>query len=591
MAYNMLDFANYYVYNHAMYIDTVPNRNSPPAILLRETRRVGKHTVKRTVANLSACPPEAIEALRLALKGIPLVPAEDVYAVERSLPHGHVEAVLGMMRELGIETLLASRPCRERNLVMAMIAQRLVDPCSKLATTRQWHTTTLAGQLDVTDADENELYRALDWLIERQERIERKLAKRHLAQGARVLYDVSSSSYYGRSCPLAMRGHNRDKEDLPCIVWGLLTDSGGRPVAVQTYEGNTGDPSTVADQVEKLRNRFGLTRAVLVGDRGMLTQARIEEIKQYAQLGWISALRSESIQALVEQGALQLSLFDAQNLAEIVSDLYPGERLIVCHNPLLAEDRKRTRGELLDATEKALTGIAAEVKRRTKTPLTAAEIGVKVGKAVNRFKVGKHFELAIEDGRFTFTRNTARIEREARLDGIYIIRTSEPGQELSAQDAVRTYKSLGQVEQAFRCIKNLDLRIRPIHHRTVDHVKAHIFLCMLAYYVEWHMRKALAPVLFQDEELDAARWSRDPVAKAQPSETVRQKKRTKHTVDGRPVHSFQSVMDELATRCKNTCRVGQGKDAMRFTTLTEPTDFQRYVLDLLGLKRTKLCAQ
>lgn len=569
-----------------MYIDTVPNRNSPPAILLRETRRVGKRSVKRTVANLSECPPEAIEALRLALKGITLVPAEGAYAVERSLPHGHVEAVLGMMRKLGIDTVLASRPCRERDLVMAMIAQRLVDPCSKLATTRQWHATTLATELNVADADENELYGALDWLLERQERIEGKLAKRHLAEGARVLYDVSSSSYHGHTCLLALRGHNRDEEDLPCIVWGLLADAEGRPVAVQAYEGNTGDPSTVADQVEKLRGRFGLKRVVLVGDRGMLTQARIEELKDHPQLGWISALRSEAIQALVEQGAVQLSLFDAQNLAEITSDLYPGERLMVCHNPLLAEDRQRTRDELLDATEKELARIAADVKRRTKKPFQAAEIGVKVGKAMNRFKVGKHFVLDIQDGHFTFTRNAERIAREARLDGIYIIRTSEVTQALGAEDAVRAYKSLGQVEQAFRCIKNLDLRIRPIHHRTVDRVKAHIFLCMLAYYAEWHMRKAIAPVLFQDEELDAVRWNRDPVAKAQPSQTVQRKKRTKQTSDGWPVHSFQSLVDELATRCKNTCRVGQGKDVGRFTTLTEPTDFQRHVFALLGLMCT-----
>ncbi len=569
-----------------MYIDIVPNRNSPPAILLRETRRVGKRSVKKTVANLSTCPPEAIEALRLALKGIALVPAAGAYAVERSLPHGHVEAMLGMMRKLGMDTLLASRPCRERDLVLAMIAQRLVDPCSKLATTRQWHATTLAAELNVADADENELYSALDWLLDRQDRIERKLAKRHLAEGARVLYDVSSSSYHGHCCPLAARGHNRDEEHLACIVWGLLTDGEGRPVAVEVYEGNTGDPSTVADQVEKLRDRFGLTRVVLVGDRGMLTQARIEEIKQHPQLGWISALRSEAIQALVEQGAVQLSLFDAQNLAEITSDLYPGERLMVCHNPLLAEDRKRTRGELLDATEKELTRIAADVKRRTKTPLKADEIGLKVGKVISRFKVGKHFVLDIQDGHFTFTRNAERIAREARLDGIYIIRTSEVTQALSAPDTVRAYKSLGQVEQAFRCIKKLDLRIRPIHHRTEDHVKSHIFLCMLAYYVEWHLRKALASVLFQDEELDTARWSRDPVAKAQPSQTVQRKKQTKQTPDGWPVHSFQTLMNELTTRCKNTCRIGQGKDAARFTTLTEPTDFQRHVFSLLGLRCT-----
>ena len=580
----MLDFQDRSRYNVPMYIETVPNRGSPPAVLLRTGKRNGKKIDKRTLANLSDWPREKIEALRRVLQGKALVPAQEQFHVERSLPHGHVEAVLGMMRKVGMDTVLASRPCRERDLVLAMIAQRLVDPCSKLATTRQWHATTLAAELNVADADENELYSALDWLLDRKERIERKLAKRHLAEGARVLYDVSSSSYHGHTCPLAMRGHNRDEEDLPCIVWGLLADAEGRPVAVETYAGNTGDPSTVADQVEKLREWFGLTRVVLVGDRGMLTQARIEELKRHPQLGWISALRSEAIQALVEQGAVQLSLFDARNLAEITSDLYPGERLMVCHNPLLAEDRKRTRNELLDATEKALAKIAAEVRRRTNKPFKAAEIGVKIGKAINRFKVGKHFVLDIQDGHFTFARNAERIARETRLDGIYVIRTSEATQALGAEDTVRAYKSLAQVEQAFRCLKNLDLRIRPIHHRTVDHVKAHIFLCMLAYYVEWHMRKALTSVLFQDEELDAARWTRDPVAQAQPSETVQRKKRTKQTPDGWPVHSFQSLMDELATRCRNTCRVGQGKDAARFTTLTEPTDFQRHLFGLLGLR-------
>jgi len=566
-----------------MYIETVPNRGSRPAVLLRAGKRNGKKIDKHTLANLSDWPAQKIEALRQVLRGKALVPAQSAYAVERSLPHGHVEALLGIMRKVGMDTLLASRPCRERDLVLAMIAQRVIDPCSKLATTRQWHASTLATELNVADADENELYRALDWLLERQNRIERKLAQRHLAEGARVLYDVSSSSYHGHTCPLAARGHNRDEDDLPCIVWGLLADAEGRPVAVQAYEGNTGDPSTVADQVEKLRERFGLTRAVLVGDRGMLTQARIEALKQHPQLGWISALRSEAIQELVEQGAMQLSLFDAQNLAEITSDLYPGERLMVCHNPLLAEDRTRTRDELLDATEKELARIAADVKRRTKKPFTAAEIGVKAGKVMNRFKVGKHFMLDIKDGRFTFRRDAERIAREARLDGIYVIRTSEAARNLGAQDAVRAYKSLGQVEQAFGCIKSLDLRIRPIHHRTVDHVKAHIFLCMLAYYVEWHLRKALASVLFQDQELDAERWTRDPVAKARPGEAVQRKKRTKETPDGWPVHSFQSLMNELATRCKNTCRAGQGKDAARFTTLTEPTDFQRHIFGLLGL--------
>jgi transposase len=477
--------------------------------------------------------------------------------------------------------LLASRPCRERDLVMAMIVQRLTAPCSKLATVRQWGATTLSEQLQVQDADENELYAALDWLLKRQSRIEGKLAKRHLCEGTRIWYDVSSSSYHGRHCPLAARGHNRDKEGLACIVWGMLADVQGRPIAVEVYPGNTGDPATVADQVEKLRGQFGLERVVMVGDRGMLTQARIKELKQHPQLGWISALRSESIRALVNQGAIQLSLFDEQNLAEVTSDLYPGERLMVCFNPLLAEDRKRTREELLVATEKELEKIAAEVKRRTNTPLEAAEIGLKVGRRINHFNVAKHFLPDIQDGYFAYTRNTQRIEQEAQLDGIYVIRTSEPKQTLSAQDAVRVYKNLAQVELAFRCIKSLDIRIRPIHHRTEDHVRAHVLLCMLAYYVEWHIRKALSTVLFEDEDLDQARWTRDPVAKAHPSESVQRKKQTRKTVEGWPVHSFQSLMKEMATRCKNRCRVGQGKNAASFTTVTEPTGFQKHVLELI----------
>ncbi len=572
------------MYYAAMYIDIVPNRKSPPAVLLREARREGGKVVKETLANLSSLPPEAINALRLLLKGIQLVPADERFAVERSLPHGHVEAVLGVMRSLNMEPLLASRPCRERSLVMAMIAQRLLDPCSKLATTRQWHATTLAGQLGVADADENELYAALDWLLARKKRIEQKLARRHLTAGAHVLFDVSSSSYHGRTCPLAQRGYNRDGEKLPCIVYGLLADGEGRPVAVETYAGNTGDPATVPDQVDKLRERFGLERVVLVGDRGMLTQAQIEELKQHPQLGWISALRSGAIRQLVEQGEIQLSLFDRQNLAEITSEAYPGERLMVCHNPLLAEDRRRTRNELLNATEEKLSRIAAQAARRTRTPMKADEIGLKVGRVLNRFKVGKHFDLDIQDGHFTFARNTERIEKEAQLDGIYVIRTSESARDLNAAATVRTYKSLGQVEQAFRCMKSLDVRIRPIHHRTPDHVKAHVFLCMLAYYVEWEMRKKLASALFQDEELDEARWTRDPVAKAEAGEAAKRKKRTKQTEEGHPVYNLHSLIRELATRCKNTCRVGEGKTAVQFETLTKLTPFQRHVFKLLELK-------
>lgn len=569
------------VYNAAMYIDTVPNRNSPPAVLLRESRREGGKMVKTTIANLSKCPPAAIEALRLALRGVQLVPKEEIFAVERSIPHGHVQAVLGLMRKLGVDTLLASRPCRERDVVLAMLAQRLLDPCSKLATTRVWHTTTLAQELGVEDADANELYGALDWLLERQERIEKKLAKRYLGQDAVVLFDVSSSSYHGRTCPLAQYEYNRDGEKLPSIVYGLLADGQGCPVAVDVYAGNTGDPSTVPDQVEKLRARFGLERAVLVGDRGMLTQTQIDALRAYPGLGWISALRFTAIRDLAEQGTFQLSLFDRQNLAEITSEAYPGERLVVCYNPLLAEDRKRTREELLTATQARLAAIAAEVTRRTKTPLSADEIGVKVGKVLNRHKVGKHFRLTIEDNRFHFERDEASIEREARLDGIYIIRTSEKPDALSAENTVRTYKSLGQVEQAFRCMKSVDLRVRPIRHRNEAHVRAHIFLCMLAYYVEWHLRKALSSVLFEDDELDAVRWKRDPVAKAEPSESAREKKRTKKTADGWPVHSLHTLLNELATRCKNTCRTGEGKTQLRFELLTEATPFQTHIFGLL----------
>ena len=567
-----------------MYIDVVPNRKSKPAILLREGWREGKRTPKRTIANLSHWPDEDVEALRLLLKGKKLLPKDEVFSIERSTPHGHVQAVLGVMRKLGVDTLLASRSCRERDLVMAMIAQRLLDPCSKLATTRLWHTTTLAQELDVEDADANELYAAMDWLVKGQGRIEKKLAKRHLEDGAVVLFDVSSSSYHGRTCPLAQRGYNRDGQKLRSIVYGLLADGKGRPVAIDVYPGNTGDPSTVPDQVGKLRERFGLERVVLVGDRGMLTQTQIDALREHPGLGWISALRFSAIRDLAQEGAFQLPLFDTQNLAEITSEKYPGERLMVCFNPLLAEDRKRTREELLVATEARLAKIAGEVTRRTRKKMTADEIGVKVGKIINRCKVGKHFELTIEDDLLRFARNTESIARETQIDGIYIVRTSEDAHALSAQDTVRTYKSLGQVEQAFRCMKGVDWRVRPIRHRHEAHVRAHIFLCMLAYYVEWHMRKALSPVLFQDDELDEERWRRDPVAKAEASQSVREKKRAKKTIDGWPVHSLPTLLSELGTRCKNTCRAGEGKQPLRFEQLTETSPFQQHVFDLLQLK-------
>jgi hypothetical protein len=579
-----------------MYIESVPNRNSPPAVLLREGRRDGKRVRKRTLANLSHWPEQKVQALKLLLKGHTMIPAEQARTVERTLPHGHVEAILGTMRRIGLDTLIAATPSRQRNLVLAMIAERLIHPCSKLATTRLWHSSTLAAELDVEDAAVDELYDALDWLLARQKRIENKLAKRHLRDGGLALYDVSSSYYQGRTCPLARYGHDRDgKKGLPIIVYGLMTDAQGRPVSVDVYPGHTGDPTTVPDQVNKLRGRFGLERVVLVGDRGMLTQTQIDRLKTHPQLGWISALRSGAIRKLARTGAIQLSLFDEQNLAEIASPDFPGERLVVCLNPQLAQERRRKRGELLAATERELEKIARAVKRRTKTPLTESEIGLRVGKVVNRFKMAKHFKLTIETGRLEWTRNEVSVATEAALDGIYILRTSEARERLSAADTVRSYKSLSQVERAFRTLKGVGLLIRPIRHRTADHVRAHIFLCLLAYYVEWHMRRALAPLLFDDEELEHDRQNRDPVAAAQPSASARRKKATRKTADGLETHSFETLLAQLATRSRNYCRVGLGRVRpltdgkktedlnLRYEELTEPNPLQTKALQLLGL--------
>ena len=567
-----------------MYIENVPNRNSRPAILLREGWREGKKTCKRTIANLTDWPEEKVELLRLLLKGEPLVSAREAFAVERSVPHGHVEALLGTIKRLGLDSIIYSKRCRERDLVVAMITERLIRPCSKLATTRFWHTTTLADELNVSDADEDDLYDAMDWLLARQGQIEKKLAARHLLEGSLVLYDVTSSYYEGRTCPLARFGHNRDrKKGKLIIVYGLLTDEAGRPVAVEVYPGNTGDPSTVPDQVDKLRKRFGLCHIVLVGDRGMLTQTQIDKLKDYPGLGWISALRSGSIRKLVNEGNLQMSLFDETNLAEIHSPEFLDERLVACYNPILAEERREKREKLLAATEKGLEKIAKEVARRTKTPLDKAEIGKKVGKVINRYKVGKHFALEIYDGAFSFSRKEETIRRESELDGIYVIRTSEPAERICAEDTVRSYKRLEQVESAIRCMKGVDILVRPIHHRTKDHVRAHIFLCMLAYYVEFHMRKALAPLLFDDEELDERRKKRDPVKPAKPSGSAKRKKTTRLTPDGLEIHSFQTLLAELATRSRNRCRVKSDPEGPKFYELTEPTPLQERAFQLLGL--------
>lgn len=571
-----------------MYIDTVPNRNSPPAVLLREAWREGKKTRKRTLANLSDWPPEKIETFRRLLCDERLVSPHDLFATQKSLPHGQVEAILEMIGKLELDRLISAQRCRERDLVVAMVVQRLISPVSKLATTRHWHTTTLAEELGVAEATENDLYEAMDWLLERKERIEKKVAARHLSEGGLVLYDVSSSFYEGRTCPLAQFGHDRDgKKGLPIIVYGVMTNGEGCPVAVEVYAGNTGDSTTVGDQIEKLRERFKLSRVVMVGDRGMLTQPQIDKLKQHPGFGWITALTATAIRELVKQGALQLSLLDQKNLAEITALDYPGERLMVCHNPVLEEERRRKREALLKATEKSLEKIGKEVARRRKKSLAAAEIGLKVGKVLGRYKVGKHFACKIAESSFTWSRRAQSIEQEEKLDGIYVLRTSEPVERLSAEDTVRSYKSLAEVERAFRCLKGIDLLVRPIRHRSEDRVPAHIFLCVLAYYVEWHLRRAWAPLLFEDEERWEERKRRDPILPAKPSDSVQRKKRSQQTVDGLPVHSFQGLLSELANRARVTYALksekSEEKTNLTFRQLTEPTPVQARAYELVRM--------
>ena len=567
-----------------MYVETVPNRNSPPAILLREGRREGKKVHKRTLANLSSWPKDKIERLRRVLKDEPLVHPDQLFLIERSLPHGHVELLMEVARKLKLPWLIDPRPSPQRDRVLAMILQRLLYPASKLATTRLWHTTTLGEELSVGDTDEDDLYEAMDWLLERQDRIERKLAKRHLSEGDPVLYDVSSSYYEGESCPLMQFGHNRDgRRDRPMVVYGVLADQRGRPLAIQAYAGNTGDPTTVGDQVEKVRGRFGLERVVLVGDRGLLTETQIRHLKRYPGVGWISALRHRQIRRLVESEAVQLSLFDKRHLAEVRSPNYPGERLIVCHNPILAEHRRQKREALLEATEEALGGIARQVARRTRTPLSATEIAEKVGRVKNRFQVAKHFRTEIADGVFRYERRSEAITREAQLDGFYILRTSEGADRLPKAEVVRRYKDLTRVERAFRSLKTVDLEIRPIRHRVEGRVRAHLFLCLLAYYVHWHLRQALAPLLFDDEELEAERARRDPVLAAQPSESAKRKKSKRLTEEGLPLHSLETLMAAMGTRARHQCRLPSEPEAPCIQRVTESTPLQKRALELVRM--------
>jgi transposase len=567
-----------------MYIDIVPNRNSPPAVLLRESSRQGPKIIKRTLANLSGWPLEKVETLRRLLRDEKLVNPHSLFITERSSPHGHVEAVLGTVRRLGLDRMISSQSCRERDLVVALIVERLIAPGSKLAATQHWVHTSLGEELGLGEVEVNEVYEVLDWLWQRKGRIEKKLAQRHLQEGELVLLDVSSSYYEGRVSALAQFGHSRDgKVGIKIIVYGLMTNREGCPVAIDIYPGDTADAETVPDQLERLRVQFERERLVLVGDRGLLPGTRLEQLREHPHLGWITALRSSSIRQLVDSGSLQRSLFDQQNLAEIESEQYPGERLVACYNPLLAEERGRRREELLLATEKKLNQIVSQVERRTQTPLSQPEMAVKVGKVINRYKMAKHYRLQIEEGRFGWERNLPSIEQEARLDGIYVLRTSEPASRIGPADVVRSYKSLSQVETAFRNLKGVDLQIRPIRHWNDDHIRAHVFLCLLAYYVEWHMKKALAPLLFHDEELPATRSQRDPVAPATPSDSVQQKKAHRQTSEGLPIQSFHTLLQAMATRCRNYQKVAEEKSAIRFQNVTELNPFQKKVLQLLGL--------
>jgi transposase len=580
-----------------MFIETVPNRGSPPAILLRESYR-DEHgrSQKRTLANLSKLPRDMIEAVKALLKGGTVIgtgPSE--LEIERSLPHGHVAAVLAMLRKIALDRLILSTtkdPASRRycDLIVAMVVDRLIEPRSKLGFVRavdeETALSSLGAVLGLGQVKEREAYEALDWLLERQARIENGLARRHLEDGVLVLYDVTSSYFEGRCCPLARYGHSRDhRRDRPQIVYGLLCTREGLPIAVEVFDGNTADPSTLRGQVEKVKDRFAISRMVLVGDRGMITAARIRDDLRPAGLDWITCLRAPAIQALAQDdGPLQLSLFDERDLAEISApDMFPGERLIVCRNRDLAAERTRKREELLVATERELARVREQVCRKNSRFKSAAAIGMAVGAVLNRKKMAKHFDVEVADGYLSWQRRIEQIEEEAQLDGIYVIRTSMPAEHLDAAETVQAYKDLSRIERAFRSLKTVDLEIRPIRHWTAQRVRAHVFLCMLAYHVEWLLRDALAPLLFHDTDLEAARAERaSPVAKTEPSEAAKAKKAAKRSADGQRVMSFGDLIAHLGTLTRNTMRVPL-RPKHRFTLYSNPTPLQEAAFKLLDL--------
>jgi len=579
-----------------MYIERIPNRNSPGAVLLRESYREGDKVRKRTLANLSKLPDHVVDGLQLLLKGGTAIESlPEAFKIIRSRPHGHVAAVLGSLKNTGLHQLIHEENTRERRLVLAMIVARIIEPRSKLATSRGMNDETcsssLAEILGLEGVDEDELYLAMDWLLEKQGTIENNLAALHLEEGTLVLYDVSSSYFEGKACPLAEYGYNRDgKRGKLQIVFGLLCNKEGCPISVEVFEGNTSDPTTFTQQIEKVRARFGIKQVIWVGDRGIISSTRIKScFKKERQVDWISALRSSQIRSLVEQDCIQLSLFDEKNIAEISSPDYPGERLIACRNPFLAAERATTREELLQATEKELSQIAASTTRQKRPLRGASNIALKVGQVLNRYKVGKHFKIDIQSDSFSFERDIQKIESEAALDGLYVIRTSVEPELLSTEDTVKAYKSLSQVEQAFRSFKTVDLKVRPIYHYTAPRVKAHVFLCMLAYYVEWHMRSRLAAILFDEDDWEQAELKQESIVKANQSDSAKAKARKKRTDDDLPVHSFQTLLADLGTIAKNQIESTVKGANFIFDKITEPTKVQQRALDLLGV--SLICTQ
>ncbi len=564
---------------HVARVRHVQGGRTYTSILLRQSYRVGRSVKHRTLASLTALPPAVVDAIERALRGEHLVDAAAAVRIVRSLPHGHVAAVLGVLRRLGLEALLDRRPSRARNLAVALIAARILRPCSKLATSRTLGQSTLGQLLDVADADEDELYGALDWLHERQARVERALARRHLGAGSLVLYDLTSTYVEGTHCPLAAFGHSRDhRADRRQIEFGLLTDQAGCPIAVEAFAGNTADPATVEAQIEKLRDRFGLTELVLVGDRGMLTSARIERLRESGGIGWVSCLRAPAIRTLVEAGDLQLGLFDERDLAEIASPDYPGERLVVCRNSALAAERARKREALLSATETELARVAALVARGRLR--SAAAIGLRAGRVVDAKKMAKHFALDIAEGTFAYRRRTDAIAAEAALDGLYVVRTSVPAERLEAASVVETYKRLSGVERDFRALKGGDLLVRPIFHWRADRVRAHLFLCFLAAYVRWHLERAWAPLLYRDEAPPARS---DPVLPPGRSDGALAKEQVHRTPEGFPVHSFGTLLAELATLTRNRVVPAGSDERAAFELLAEPTPLQARAFELIGV--------